>query len=316
MDQYIPKSGIYTVDSLYYRPQLASIHLIRSRDRIAIVDTGTQYSVPQVGKALKALGLGYKNIDLIILTHIHLDHAGGAGALMQLASNAQLVVHPKGARHLVDPQKLIAGATAVYGDEEFARLYGNIIPVDAQRMIQPADGEVIDFAGRQLKFIDTPGHASHHHCIIDIQTSSIFCGDTMGVGYRALRNATHAFVATTTTPVQFNPQALHRSIDKVMSHDPQNLYLTHYSHLSPSSRIVAGLHEQIDDYVALTEQAAEFGMDALEEKLTGMLMQYLLQRCSNELPGISDELAARWLTLDAGLNAQGLAFWWQYRRAA
>jgi len=308
-----PNADIYTVDALYYEPLLASIHLIRSNNRIAIIDTGTQYSVPQVFAALKELGLTYSDVDYIILTHIHLDHAGGAGALMQLCENAQLIVHPKGARHMADPSKLVAGASAVYGTDQFNRLYGDILPIDADRIHQPIDGETLDFAGRPLTFIDTPGHANHHHCIIDEQSNSIFTGDTLGVGYRALRNENHAFIAPTTTPVQFNPDALHTSIDRVMSYAPTTLYLTHYSHLTPSPRIIAGLHEQIDDYVMLTQQAADSG-DQFEEVLAKELNEYLVRRCMNELTDIDQETVRHWIKLDADLNAQGLVFWWQHKR--
>jgi len=126
MLQTINESGIYTIDALYHKPELASIHLVKQNDRIAIIDTGTQYSVPQVASALAELGLGYDNVDFIILTHIHLDHAGGASALMNLCKNARLIVHPKGARHMQDPSKLIAGASAVYGEAKFKELYGEI----------------------------------------------------------------------------------------------------------------------------------------------------------------------------------------------
>lgn len=311
----LPNSDIYTVDALYYEPELASIHLVRSNDRIAVIDTGTQYSVPNVTKALNTLGLTHEHVDLIILTHIHLDHAGGASALMQLCPNAKLVVHPRGARHMADPSKLIAGASAVYGKDEFAKLYGQINPIDAERMIEPADGETIDFAGRPLLFIDTPGHASHHHCIVDAQSNSVFTGDTLGVGYRALRNGDTAFVAPTTTPVQFNPTALHSSIDKVMSYSPSTLYLTHYSAVTPSVSMIASLHEQIDDFVMLTQQAADEG-DNFEKELGQTITDYLVRRCLNEVNGISEATAHHWLKLDANLNAQGLAFWWQHKRAA
>ena len=313
MLQTLPNTNIYTVDALYYKPQLASIHLVRSNNRIAIVDTGTQYSVPQIRSALEELDLTYEDVDYIILTHIHLDHAGGASALMRLCKNAQLIVHPKGARHMADPSKLVAGASAVYGEEEFNRLYGEITPIDNDRIHQPADGETIDFAGRPLTFIDTPGHANHHHCIIDEQTSSVFTGDTLGVGYRALRNENHAFIAPTTTPVQFNPEARDNSIDRVMSHSPTTLYLTHYSSVTPSAKIIAGLHEQIDDYVMLTEQAADHG-DRFEAVLSKEINEYLVRRCMNELRNIDRETAQQWIKLDADLNAQGLVYWWQHKR--
>ena len=313
MLQTLPDSNIFTVDALYYEPELASIHLVRSQDRIAIIDTGTQYSVPQVYKALEQLGLNYSHVDYVILTHIHLDHAGGAGALMNLCDNAQLVVHPKGARHMVDPSKLVAGASAVYGAEEFQKLYGEILPIAADRIIQPTDGETIDFAGRPLLFIDTPGHASHHHCIIDAQTNSAFTGDTLGLSYKALRLGEQAYMMPTTTPVQFNPEALHASIDKVMSYQPSTLYLTHYSAVKPSSRNIAGLHEQIDDFVRITAQAADKDGD-LEANITQELTEYAVRRCLNELTGIDETQVRHWVKLDVELNAQGLAFWWNYRR--
>jgi len=316
MKEYIPGSGIFTVDALYYRPELVSIHLIRSADRIAIVDTGTQYSEPQVRKALDQLDLDYTNVDFIMLTHIHLDHAGGASTLMQLCPNANLVVHPKGARHISQPEKLIAGSISVYGEAEFYKMYGQIDPIDPARIIQPKDGETIDFAGRALTFIDSPGHAYHHHCIIDQQSNSIFTGDTFGVGYRVLRSDDHAFLALSTTPVQFDPAALHASIDKIMSYEPQYLYLTHYSALKPTARIVAGLHEQIDDFINLTQQIADKPDGDFVKQLESAIADYLVQRCLNELPNIDKETAQQCFKLDAMLNAQGLAFWWQHKRAA
>lgn len=313
MIESVANSGIYTVDALYYQPQLASIHLIRSKDRIAIVDTGTQHSVPQVKKALAELGLSTDSVDLIILTHIHLDHAGGASALMKLCPNAQLVVHERGARHMADPAKLIAGTTAVYGEAEFERLYGTIEPIDEQRIIVPKDAETLDWAERPLTFIDTPGHANHHHCIFDKHTQSFFTGDTLGVAYQALRSEEETFVMPTTTPVQFNPVAMHQSVDRVMSFEPTRLYLTHYGGITPTPNMISGLHEQIDDYVMLTEQAAE-SSDRMLETLTESLLEYLIRRCLNQLPDIDEATAKKWIALDSNLNAQGLVFWHQHRR--
>jgi len=182
-------------------------------------------------------------------------------------------------------------------------------------MLQPTDGETINLADRPLQFIDTPGHASHHHCVIDTVSNSVFTGDTLGVGYRALRTADHAFIAPTTTPVQFNPEALHASIDKVMSYAPDTLYLTHYSAVTPNTRIIAGLHEQIDDFVLLTEKASETG-DEFENTLARQITEYLVRRCLNEIDGLDEQTARHWLKLDANLNAQGLVFWWQNKRAA
>ena len=306
-------SEIYCIDALHYKPQLASIHLIRSKERVAIIDTGTNNSISQVSTLLTQLGLNYLHVDYIILTHIHLDHAGGASELMRLCKNAQLIVHPKGARHMIDPSKLIAGAQAVYGDETFKRHYGEIVPIDATRIIQSEAELKLNLAKRELSFIDTPGHANHHHSIIDHQTNSIFTGDAFGVSYNALRNEEHAFVMPTTTPVQFDPALMHESINKIMSYQPETLYLTHYSALKPNMRIVAGLHEQIDDLVMLVDKAADSD-DDFEQTLERDVTNYLVRRCLNEIDTVTEDVAREWITLDAKLNAQGLAFWHQHRR--
>ena len=194
------------------------------------------------------------------------------------------------------------------------KLYGEIKPIDPARVIEPGDGDTLDWAERPLKFIDTPGHASHHHCIVDEQTNSVFTGDTLGVAYRALRSDEQSFVMPTTTPVQFNPLALHQSIDKVMAFQPTTLYLTHYSALTPTASMIAGLHEQIDDYVMLTEQAAEAGDDSFEATLSASLEEYLVRRCQNLLPELDVETIKKWIALDSSLNAQGLVFWWKNKR--
>lgn len=321
MQEYVNNSNIFTIDALYLQPQLAAIHLVREQNRIALIDTGTQYSVPQVETALEKMGLNFSHVELIVLTHIHLDHAGGASSLMQLCENAELVVHPKGARHMAEPEKLVAGATAVYGETEFKKLYGNIMPIDAARIVSPADGEEISLGNRAFRFLDSPGHANHHHCILDIDSNSVFTGDTLGIAYQALRDPDHAFVMPTTTPVQFNPEALHHSIDRVMSLQPEYLYYTHYSALKPSLQNIAGLHEQIDDYVLLTQQAAEQigeitadNSDQFEKTISALLFDYLLRRAKNELSSIDEDTIKNWIKLDAQLNSQGLAFWWQYKR--
>lgn len=276
MQEFIPGSDIFTVDALYYQPELAAIHLVKSENRIAIVDTGTQFSLPQIEAALQAIGLDYAAVEYIILTHIHLDHAGGASALMQCCNNATLVVHERGARHMAQPEKLIAGSVAVYGEKEFQQLYGEISPIDAERIISPGDGEELTMGRRRFCFYDTPGHASHHFCIHDLSTNAMFTGDTLGVAYQALRDPEHAFVMPTTTPVQFNPVALHDSIDKVMAQQPAVLYCTHYSAVTPNPKIIAGLHEQIEDFVMLTQQAAEHP-DEMIEYLTASLNAYTMR---------------------------------------
>lgn len=314
MKEIVQHSDIFTVDARYVREELASIHLLRSDDRIAIIDTGTQHSIAEVEAALQELQLTFDNVDYIVLTHIHLDHAGGAGALMQKCRHAQLVVHAMGARHMVDPTKLIAGTVAVYGQAAFDKMYGDVLAIDEERILVPADGESVTVAGRRLTFLDSPGHARHHHCIHDERTNSVFTGDTLGISYPGLRHNERFFLMPTTTPVQFDPPALHASIDKVMSLDPAILYLTHYSAVCPKPHHISGLHAQIDEFVSLTERCVHDSEKIFSEQLTAALIEYAVTRCCSEIPELSSDSVTQWLSLDAKLNAQGLVFWWMHRR--
>ena len=199
--------GISAVDSGYVRPQLDAIHLVVEQGRAAVVDTGTNDSVPFVLAALADKGIAPDAIDFVILTHVHLDHAGGAGLLMAQAPNAKLVVHPRGARHMIDPSKLMAATRDVYGVEAATKMYGEIVPVPAERVIEATDGSAVSLAGRIFTFHDTPGHARHHNCIHDGATGHLFTGDMFGLSYRELDRDGRQFVFPATTPTQFDPEA-------------------------------------------------------------------------------------------------------------
>ena len=221
--------GIDVVDSGYYSKDFAAIYLLRQNNKVAIIETGSNFSVPVVENVLIQKGLGFSDVSYIIPTHVHLDHAGGAGELMKQCLNAKLVVHPRGARHLIDPSKLIAGAVAVYGEEKFKEYYGEIVPIDANRVIEAGDNFILDFDGRELRFIDTPGHARHHFCIWDKATKSMFTGDTFGISYRDLDCKGIVYILQSTSPVQFDPESLIESINRIMEFKPERVCLTHFS---------------------------------------------------------------------------------------
>ena len=220
--------GIYAIDSRYVRPGLAAIYVLVQQGRVALIETGCNSAVSRVVKALNEIGIARDAVDFVIPTHVHLDHAGGAGAMMREFPNARLVVHPRGARHMADPSKLIAGTIGVYGAEATQRLYGEILPIDLGRIIEANDGLVLSLAGRQLLCLDVPGHARHHIAIVDEKSGQIFTGDTFGVTYAELNGPQQQFVFPTTTPVQFEPEALHASMDRLMSYRPAAVYPTHF----------------------------------------------------------------------------------------
>ncbi|HRD90123.1 MAG: MBL fold metallo-hydrolase [Candidatus Accumulibacter sp.] len=299
---------IHAVDAGYVRPLLAAIHLIVEKGRVAIVDSGSNASVQPLLDALTALDLSPAAVDYLILTHIHLDHAGGAGSLMCLLPNARLLVHPRGVAHMLDPSRLVAGVTAVYGAAAVSRLYGEILPIAGHRIIAATHGLQVDLAGRELLCLDTPGHARHHISILDQRSASFFTGDIFGLSYRELDRDDRQFIFPTTTPVQFDPAAMHASIDLLLSHRPQVMYLTHYSQVRDVAAKAARLHELIDAHVGIARAAQAAGSQR-QARIRAGLQELLLsetERFGCQLPTaqVLDIFAT-----DLDLNAQGLAAW-------
>ena len=300
--------GISAVDSGYVRPMMDAIHLVVEGDRAALVDTGTNDSIPLVLQALAQKGLDPESVDYVMLTHIHLDHAGGAGGFMRIFPNARLCVHPRGARHMVDPSKLIEGTVAVYGRDEAKRLYGEILPIAAERMIETPHGAAVSLNGREFRFYDAPGHARHQVAIHDGRSGHVFAGDTFGTSFRELDWDGKQFIYPTTTPVQFDPQALHKSVDMIAALNPGAVYATHYGRILEVKDKAVILHREIDDLVRLALALKDAGPERHARMVSGV-SDLLLQEARRQgvacEPGRVQEVYA----MDSELNAQGLGVW-------
>lgn len=302
--------GIYTLDAHYVVPRLAAIHLIRSSTgEVAIFDTGTNRSWPYVEGALAALGIAHDQVSYVIPSHVHLDHAGGAGLLIERFPKAQLVVHPRGARHLIDPAKLFAATIAVYGEEKARRYYGDVTPVPASRVIEAADGMVLKLGNRALTLFDTPGHARHHVCLLDGETGGIFTGDMFGLSYRQLDVAGRPSIIPTTTPTQFDPEEMRASITRLLALKPPAMYLTHFGKITGIDRLGQDLLRQLDEHVAVALAAR----DTPPEKRHGLIRDglsalYLAEGRRQGWPLAEPALLA-WLETDIDLSAQGLDHW-------
>ncbi|MCX7161646.1 MAG: MBL fold metallo-hydrolase [Rhodocyclales bacterium] len=307
-------NGIYAFDAGYVRPLLAAIHLIESEGRAAFVDTANFEVMPQARAALAARGLEPESVDYVILTHIHLDHAGGAGAMMAAFPNARLVVHPRGARHMIEPSRLMAGVEGVYGKERAKALYGKLLPIDAGRIIEAHDNTLLQLGSRQLLCIDSPGHARHHIAIVDRQTGGIFTGDTFGISYRELDVDGRPLIFPSSTPIQFDPDEMRASIERMLSFNPEAVYLTHFSRLAQPAGLGRQVLALLDRYVAITLATAE-----CEDKTTRIregLTALLLDEAHRHGCRLADaEILDIW-HLDLELNAQGLAFWLEAQEAA
>ncbi|MCY7316049.1 MAG: MBL fold metallo-hydrolase [Rubrivivax sp.] len=299
--------GIVAVDTGFHREQFDAAYLLVHGGRAAFIDTGTAFAVPRLLATLQALGLAPDAVDLVIPTHVHLDHAGGVGQLMQQLPSARLLVHPRGARHMIDPTALWQGASAVYGAEEMARSYGALLPVPAARVDTSTDGSTVLLAGRPLLLAHTPGHARHHHCIWDAASRGWFTGDTFGLSYRELDTARGPWIVPTSTPVQFDPPALQASIHRLLALQPQCVYLTHYGRVGDVPRLGALLLQLLADMAAMAERLrhAPNRHDALKQAQLELFVRSLREHGC----GFNDQQITELLAIDLELNAQGMAVW-------
>ncbi len=304
--------GISAIDTGFFRPQFDASHLIVERGRAAFIDVGTNYSVPRLLAELETKRIPVDAVDYVILTHVHLDHAGGAGALMQKLPNARLVVHPRGVRHMIDPSQLVAGATAVYGAEEIRRSYGDLVPVSAERIDAANEGHIVDLAGRELLCIDTPGHARHHICIWDARSRAFFSGDTFGLSYREFDTDKGAFILPTSTPVQFEPDALRASIKRLLTFAPEQMFLTHYSRVIGVEKLARDLFVQIDAMVAIAR--AHASDVSRHVRITDALADLYISRAQEHGCKFDAVRIRELLAMDIELNAQGLEVWLELER--
>ncbi len=305
------RNGIYAFDAGYVRHQLAAVHLIVDHGRAAFVDNGSNASLPRAQRALAEIGLSPEAVDYVIVTHIHLDHAGGSGAYMQAFPNAKFVVHPRGARHMVDPTKLMTATEAVYGKENARRLYGELIPVPAERVVETVDGMVLPLGKRELAFYDCPGHAKHHVFIHDRAANGIFTGDTFGIAYRECDAPDgRPFVFPCPTPSQFDPVDWRDSVERMIALAPEAVYLTHFSRLAPPRPLAEQLLHRIDECVRLTREAVKAaGAGDPLPILKGTLGAYLVAEARAHGTPLADaDILALWET-DIDLDAQGLLVW-------
>ena len=297
---------LFVIDTGFERPCFDAAYLAVDSGRAAFIDTGTNHAVPRLLAALQALRLAPDAVDWVIPTHVHLDHAGGAGLLMQSLPQARLLVHPRGERHMVDPGALYAGATAVYGEAEMARNYGRPLAVDPARVTTTGDGTTLTLGKRVLEFAHTPGHARHHHCIWDARSLTWFTGDTFGLSYPQLVNHNGRWITPTCAPVQFEPEPLKASVARLLERKPAALCVTHYGRVPNAPHLKRLLLEQIDDLAAIGERQrrAADRHHALCSELT-----QLYRRRLSEHGFVDIDAAMHWLEMDVEINAQGLASW-------
>lgn len=304
--------GIYRIETHYLHQEgIASCYLIEDNGELAFVETNTNYAVPYLLGAVEKLGFTPEQVKYVILTHIHLDHAGGTGLLMSKLPHAELLVHPRGRKHMINPEKLIEGVKAVYGEKKYKELYGDILPIPKQRVRAVDNAETLMLGERELEFTDSPGHAKHHMFVFDKLTKSVFSGDSFGIGYPCFAFENFRLYFPSTSPVQFEPDRSLETYQKITDLNPSRVLLTHYGSIED----IAGAHAQLKAWITFSAETAAKRYDEgyrekelyeiLYKDIDARFDQIVRDGRGSELtPGEKD-----FLFLDSDLNAQGLALY-------
>jgi glyoxylase-like metal-dependent hydrolase (beta-lactamase superfamily II) len=301
------EGGIVALDSGMVRPMMAACYILETDRAVALIEVGNNASADRIMQVLNSRGRRAEEVSHVIVTHVHLDHAGGSGTLMQGLPNATYLVHARGARHMIDPSRLEASARSVYGDEEYERQHGALVPVDEARVRVMNEGDSVTVGDRTLSFMDSPGHARHHFCVWDEASRGWFSGDTFGLSYRDLDTENGAFIFPTTTPVQFDPPVLIQSIDRLMEKSPEYMYLTHFGRVGDIPRLAERLKDGVRTFAELGETYRDSANRTAE--IEAAMSDWLLTAVREHGVTLPQAQLLALLNNDVVLNTQGIEFW-------
>ncbi|MEO8877730.1 MAG: MBL fold metallo-hydrolase [Polyangiaceae bacterium] len=273
-------------------------------DECAFVEVHTSHATPRLLAALEAAKMKPESVRWIIVTHAHLDHAAGTSAVLAHCPNATVLAHPRTARHLAEPEKLIKGATAVYGEERFKTLYGQILPIPKERIRALADGESVALGDATLTVHHTEGHANHHFVVDDPKIESVYTGDSFGLVYPDLQK-NGRFALPSTSPTGFDGALAKQSLEKILSLGEKFVCLTHYDAYADGRAIATQLNRFLDRAIQWVDDAAK--SDEPVDAMTARLAKAWDAAITEEAPHFGPE-EKKLLALDIELNAQGLAF--------
>lgn len=296
-----------TIDCEYVMPQLAAAYLREDGGEVAFIEANTTHAVPRMLAALGQAGLAPEAVKYVIVTHAHLDHAGGTSALMKACPNATLLAHPRAARHLIDPSRLVASALTVYGEQAFEALYGTIEAIDAARVRSMEDGDVVTLGKATLRFLHTRGHANHHFVVHDETEGVVYTGDTFGLVYPALQRG-QRFAYPSTSPTDFDGAAAIASVQRVVDLKPRAVALTHFGEFEDVQVIAAQLIKWLELSTRMAEEGARSGDEqgTLEQRFKWKLDQEFELAASRAGLTLSDA-DRQLIRFDSELNGLGLA---------
>src|SRR6266542_370771 len=266
-------AGLDYIDLNFLRvPEIIATAILHSASGVALVDPGPSTTLDNLKGSLERKGMSLRDVRQILLTHIHLDHAGGTGSLVRENPEIEVFVHERGAPHMIDPSKLMASAGRLYGGE-MERLWGEFVPVPSDRIRVLKGEERITVAGRELHVAYTPGHASHHVSFFDRSTRMAFCGDTAGIRRHGL-----GYIMPPTPPPDIDLEAWRASVDRILQWDPDTLSLTHFGPVHGARPHFQGMMENLESWSQMVRRLiANSSLDDdqrqrafLDEALTGI----------------------------------------------
>jgi glyoxylase-like metal-dependent hydrolase (beta-lactamase superfamily II) len=303
---YQAADGITGVDTrMAGKTSITSAYLLHGAEP-ALVETGPTTSVEAVTAGLDAIGLSANDLAHIVLTHIHLDHAGGVGTLARRFPQATVWVHERGAPHLEDPTRLLASATRVYGQERLERLFGRVDPVPSDRLRAVSDGDRIALGDRHLEVLYTPGHASHHVALVDSRSGAVFTGDALGIHLpddRVLRPAT--------PPPDIDIEAGLQSIERIRERARSILLFSHFGPVEAVDELCAIAASRLRKWAKIVQDALRDTDDI------GRVAELLARRTESEFEGVESVDPSRYDILsDMRMNAEGLVRYWKKRAEA
>jgi glyoxylase-like metal-dependent hydrolase (beta-lactamase superfamily II) len=300
---------IVTIDCHYVAPEIAASFLILEGGRAAFVDNNTARAVPRLLEALASHGVPPENVNYLIVTHIHLDHSGGTAALLERCPNAVVLCHPRAARHLIHPQRLVTSAIQVYGESVFTHLFGEIHPIPETRVRVMHDDETLDFGSRTFRFLDTPGHARHHMCIVDSGSNGVFAGDCFGLHYPTLQTGHRPLITCSSTPTEFDPVEARRTVYRILDSGCERVYVTHFGVVERVQEAAEELLRSIDAMERIMHEAA--AGDREGEALESFCRERIEAEARRQFVdcGVEpSEQAMERLEADILINARGLAY--------
>ncbi len=301
-------SGLDYVDLNFLgRPQIIATAILHGSPGVALVDPGPATTFDNLTTALTRKGIRFEDVRQILVTHIHLDHSGAAGSIVEKHPHIEVVVHGRGAPHLTDPSKLLASAGRLYG-QDMDRLWGDVRPVPAKNLKIVEGGETITVAGREVRIAYTAGHASHHVSYFDTASRVAFVGDTAGI-----RRGSGSYVMPPTPPPDVDIEAWHDSEKKILAWDPDTLFLTHFGPFQGARQHFQGLFENLAEWSRIVRKLLGDNSIQDDERQRRFIDEALL-----DIRRRVGEAAASDYTRAGGLNYswQGLARYWRKRHGA